>query len=173
MNSGQLPLHIEPRKFADHDTRIGGNIALSSLSRLADYQGAPETQVEVELHFYHEIASGNRVVKGSISTELELECQRCLEPLSFPVHTTVNLIMVWSEEQAQSLPESHDPWLITEEKMSVPALLEDEILLTLPVVALHDECPASLPVVPEPEGFAQPKAADNPFAVLASLKNKD
>lgn len=173
MNSGQLPLYIEPRKFADQDTRIEGEIALSSLSRLADYQGASNTQVEVHLRFYHEIASGNRLVTGNISTELELECQRCLEPLKFPVHATVNLIMVWSEEQSESLPESHDPWLITEDKMSVPALLEDEILLTLPVVALHDECPASLPVVPEPEGFAQPKAADNPFAVLASLKKQN
>src|SRR5699024_10007783 len=151
---------------------IGGKIALSNLSRLADYQGVPDTQVEVELRFCHEIASGNRVVEGSISTELELECQRCLEHLNFPVHTKVKLIMVWSEEQTQSLPENYDPWLITEDKMSVPALLEDEILLMLPVVALHDECPASLHVVPEPEVFAQLQAADNPFAVLASLKNK-
>lgn len=173
MNSGQLPLYIEPRKFADNDTRIGGEIALSNLSRLADYQGASATQVKVELRFYHEEASNNRLVKGSISTELELTCQRCLEPLAFPVDTAVNLVMVWNEEQSLSLPESHDPWLITEDKMSVPALLEDEILLTLPVVALHDECPASLPVVPEPEGFAQPKAADNPFAVLASLKKQN
>lgn len=173
MNSGQLPLYIEARKFADQDTRISGEISLSKLPRLADYQGSPSTQVQVELHFYHEIGSGNRVVQGSISTELELTCQRCLEPIKFPVHTAVNLMMVWNEEQSDALPESHDPWLITEDKMSVPALLEEEVLLTLPVVALHDECPASLPVVPEPEGFAQPKAADNPFAVLASLKKKD
>lgn len=173
MNSGELPLYIEPRKFADNDTRIEGFINLDRLSRLADYQGAAETQVSASLRFYHEVASGDRKVEGSIDTQLELQCQRCLEPIHFPVHATVNLIMVWSEEQSQALPESHDPWLITEDKMSVLSLLEEEILLSLPVVALHDECPASLPVAPEPEGFAQPKAADNPFAVLAKLKQKE
>src|SRR5690625_1408752 len=99
MNSGELPLYIEPRKFADNDTRIEGFINLDRLSRLADYQGAAETQVSASLRFYHEVASGDRKVEGSIDTQLELQCQRCLEPIHFPVHATVNLIMVWSEEQ--------------------------------------------------------------------------
>src|SRR5699024_12580680 len=66
------------------------------------------------------------------STELQLTCQRCLETLQQQVNAAVNLIMVWSQETDQALPESYDPWLITEDKMDVSTLLEDEILLSLP-----------------------------------------
>jgi len=171
MNSGQLPRYIEPRKYADQDTQIKGSTLVSKLPRLADFQSSEDKPVEVSLRFYHQVASGHRIVEGTIATELQLTCQRCLETLQQQVNAAVNLIMVWSQETDQALPESYDPWLITEDKMDVSTLLEDEILLSLPVVAMHDECPAPLPVTPEPEGFAAPTDAENPFAVLAALKD--
>lgn len=171
MNSGQLPRYIEPRKFADQDTRIEGTTFVSKLLRLADFQSNEDKPVQVHLRFYHEVASGHRIVEGSIATELQLTCQRCLEPMQQQIEAAVSLIMVWSEDANQTLPESYDPWLITEDKMQVSTLLEDEILLSLPVVAMHEECPVPLPETPEPEGFAAPVATENPFAVLAALKN--
>ncbi|HLR17832.1 MAG TPA: YceD family protein [Alcanivoracaceae bacterium] len=173
MKSGQLPRYIEPRKFADQESRIVGSTKVSRLPRLADFQCSEDKPVEVDLRFYHEAASGHRIVEGSITTALQLTCQRCLEPMQQSVSAVVSLIMVWSEVvEGQTFPESYDPWLITEDKMDVSTLLEDEILLSLPVVAMHDECPVTLPVSPEPEGFMEPAETENPFAVLASLKEK-
>ena len=88
----------------------------------------------------------------------------------------VDLVLVWSEDQAKALPADLDPLLVTEERLSLAELLEEELLLALPLVALHDECPrpASTGSEPEPEGDPDDTQTnpDNPFAVLARLKGR-
>ena len=99
-----------------------------------------------------------------------LPCQRCLEPVSYSVTAHIDVALVWNEDQAKALPGRLDPWLVGEERMVLTDLIEEELLLAMPLVALHDPCPTALPQDRgEPEKHEN---ADNPFAVLAKLKGQ-
>ena len=56
--------------------------------------------------------------------------------------------------------------LALEPALDLQSLVEDELLLALPLVPRHEVCPEPLPLEPEP---AAPAAA-HPFAALAALK---
>ncbi|MCG8391498.1 MAG: YceD family protein [Pseudomonadales bacterium] len=169
MFSGQLPQFLDPRKYADQGRVVEGQLTVADLPRLQEYRESLDQPVEISLAFDRD-EEGHRRIKGEVSTTLVLQCQRCLEPVNYPVRAIINVALVWSEDQATALPERLDPWLVGEEPMVLTDLLEEELLLAMPLVALHDPCPTALPQESgEPE---KQENADNPFAVLAKLKGQ-
>ena len=80
-------------------------------------------------------------------------------------------MLVWTEEQAKALPADLDPLLVTGERMTLAEVLEEELLLALPLIALHDQCPNS-PLDESGEADEEQIKPDNPFAVLAHLKGR-
>ena len=109
-------------------------------------------------------------VRGRVTAELVLECQRCLGPMALEVESGFQLGLVEGLEASARLPEALDPLLVEEARIDPATLLEDELLLSLPQIARHEE--------PCTEG---PEAADvtsrtertHPFAALAALKGDD
>ncbi len=96
-----------------------------------------------------------------------LECQRCLQRMVVPLHIDRRLFFVAGEEAAASLDaESEDDVLALEPVLDLRNLVEDELLLALPLVPRHEVCPQPLPFREE----AEPPPAEHPFAALAALK---
>lgn len=174
MFSGQLPHYIEPRKLADQGGSICGQTTVAALPRLSEFEQSQGEPVDIALTFARSDEDGVRSVQGTISTRLVMTCQRCLEPVTCDVTARVRLALVWSEDDIDAVPERFDPWLVADDKMPLAPLLEEELLLALPLVAMHEQCPTQLPVtsVQEDEAASQEKA-DNPFAILATLKKRD
>ncbi|MEY1661847.1 YceD family protein [Isoalcanivorax beigongshangi] len=172
MFSGQLPHYIEPRKLADQGGSLSGETTVSELPRLNGITLSPGEPVRYDLRFARQDEESLRIVEGTITATLSMTCQRCLDAVAYPVQARVCLALVFSEDDIPALPERYDPWLITDERMSPVPLLEEELLLALPLVAMHEQCPTDLPdvLVTEDEAPAATKA-ENPFAILASLKN--
>ncbi|HIK74872.1 MAG: YceD family protein [Alcanivorax sp.] len=173
MFSGQLPPYLEPRKFADQERVVEGEARVGDLPRLREYRESLDQPVRVRLAFGRD-EDGRRRVQGRVETSLVLVCQRCLEPVQQEVAADVDLMLVWSEEQAKALPADLDPLLVTEERVTLAELVEEELLLAMPLVALHDQCPD-----PPPQSAGDPgdqddnqSDPDNPFAVLARLKGR-
>ena len=140
---------------------------------MREYRESLDQPVRVRLAFGRD-EDGRRRVQGRVETSLVLVCQRCLEPVQQEVAADVDLMVVWSEEQAKALPADLDPLLVTEERMTLAELVEEELLLAMPLVALHDQCPD-----PPPQSAGDPgdqddnqSDPDNPFAVLARLKGR-
>jgi uncharacterized protein len=112
-----------------------------------------------------------------------LECQRCLQPLRAVLQAQRRLRFVDTEEEAARLDElSEDDVLALPRRLDLRELVEDELILALPIVPRHDTCPRPLPsgALAEP-GFAAgsqaPVAGDDadptrqrPFAGLAALR---
>lgn len=173
MFSGQLPQFLDPRKLTDQGGEIRGQVRVGDLPRLREFGESLDEPVDVELTFFRD-EEGHRVIEGDITTRLTMRCQRCLEPVRHDVHAQVLLGMVWGEDQMKALPERLDPYMVTDEKMPTAALVEEELLLALPVVAVHEQCPS--PLVEEnatDESEAEEQdPGDNPFAVLAQLKER-
>jgi uncharacterized protein len=99
-----------------------------------------------------------------------LECQRCLQSMQVPLHAERRIFFVAGEDAAAALDaESDDDVLALTPALDLAELIEDELLLALPLVPRHAHCPQPLPrAFAEDDPAIDP--ADNPFAVLASLK---
>jgi uncharacterized protein len=150
---------------------FAGAIPITAFERLSHLVRDQSDDVVVEVAFGKE---GKRaVVSGNIKTTLQIECQSCLEPLQWPVDINFKLGVVSSLQEADRLEIEAEPLLFNGEKISLYALLEDEILLSLPDYPKHGfNCVkrSSSKTSDYDEQKKQPKA-DNPFSVLAKLKN--
>jgi len=104
------------------------------------------------------------------ATEITLECQRCLQRMRLLVHAERRIFFVDGEDAAAALDaESENDVLASAPAFDLAELIEDELLLALPLVPRHERCPEPLPrAFVEDDPATAP--ADNPFAVLAALK---
>jgi uncharacterized protein len=88
------------------------------------------------------------------------------------VHAKRSFLFVHGEHAAAELDaDSEDDVLALTRALDLRALVEDELLLELPLVPRHEVCPEPLKAAHEEIPPVEEKP--NPFAVLASLKRGD
>ena len=169
--SQRIPDRLDPWRYADLAKVFGGTIRLGSFPRLSLCLLDAGGDAEFDLRFGRD-AERRATLTGAIRGDLVLECQRCLEAVVLSVEARVSVAFVEGIEQADRLPESLDPCLVEEARVSLRDLIEDELLLHLPQVAMHRAggCAARLTGQPGTPLAEEDSAADNPFAVLAELK---
>lgn len=175
--SKQLPKLVDPRKFAHQNKHLAGIVPEAGLPRLAKSNpdagvAQPGCHASAELEF-HVDEQYRKCVTGKVWAKVTVECQRCLEPLELDVQTEVNLAIVWKEDDSRQLPETLDPWIVSEEQGDLYAILEEELLLALPAVAYHDfQCidSALMEAGDDTQASAEVESKPNPFDVLAQLK---
>jgi uncharacterized protein len=104
------------------------------------------------------------------TTSVMLECQRCLAPVKADVAAQRSFLFVHGETTAAELDnDSEDDVLALTRALDLGELIEDELLLALPLVPRHEVCPQPLPQG-DPEPAQGEEAAQHPFAALAALK---
>jgi len=109
-------------------------------------------------------------------TSVPLTCQRCLGPVDLPLHVDRWFRFVADEATAAAEDDDCEEDLLPlEPRPNLHELLEDELLMEMPIVPMHGTCPVHVPMqVADPEVAAddlEPKRR-NPFAELAKLKKK-
>ncbi len=173
MSSSTLPRLADLRKLAAAGASVSGVIALTDLSRLCEALVDQSGELSVGLRLGTD-DEGYRAITGALSAELRLECQRCLDPVSFRVEVPVSLAMVWREDELASLPSRYEGVVVGPEPMDLYMILEDEVLLALPLVARHDDAVCGHGVsgsAGESDGSADEQGQKkNPFAVLRALR---
>jgi uncharacterized protein len=104
-----------------------------------------------------------------------LECQRCLQPFVQALEVDRRVRFVRDEALAEQLDEhSDDDVLALPRRLDLHELLEDELILALPLVPRHESCPEPLPLaLPDMAGDAAAGEAPHPFAALAALRRPD
>jgi uncharacterized protein len=168
-----LPRHIDPRKFAQQGIEVAGTIALPELTRATELLFSDKGSVEAELSFG---IGEQRIlyVAGNIKAKVENICQRCLDAVPVSVDCELNLAIQWEDSDLERLPSRFDPWIVDEGPTDIYQVIEDEILLSLPIVSYHNnECvPSTLFSSGEEEASKVIAAAPstNPFAALEGLK---
>jgi len=172
-----LPQLVEPRRLVNQGVTLTGNIDRKLCVRFADAVIEISEPIEAELIF--DVADqGRKVVHIIASTTVLIACQRCLEPITLPLAIDTELGIVWSEDEAKSLPKDLDPWVVEEETGDIAALVEDEFLLALPFVTYHPEDQCSVVLSPAPiepiedESLNKDEGIDNPFSILEQLKKQ-
>ena len=110
-------------------------------------------------------------VEGSVAGALPLRCQRCLETVPIEIEQTLNLAVAAAGNEEQ-LPSGFEPWPLVAGPVTVGELLEDELLLSLPLAPVHDDPQACGPLADTLSSMEHEGAvpAENPFALLKDLK---
>jgi uncharacterized protein len=168
-----LPRQIDPRKFAQQGIEIAGSVELSALTRAKELLFSDKGNVEVELSF--DIGEQRILyVAGKIKAKVENVCQRCLEAVPVNVDCELNLAIQWEDSDLDRLPSRFEPWIVGEGQTDIYQIIEDEILLSLPIVSYHDEECIPHSLFSSGEAEAQKVIAagpsTNPFTALQGLK---
>lgn len=168
----RLPEIIEPLHLADKRGELKGQIPVNSLERIAELLFSDEGFVFVELFFGREGRLAK--IEGQLQTVLQLKCQSCLQAIELSVNSVVKLGIVSSIDQAKRLPEDYEPLLVEGDTMALRDIIEDELLLSLPTYPKHQHsCFVANSNNNKKNSSAddQKSAAENPFSILATLKN--
>lgn len=104
---------------------------------------------------------------------LPLICQRCLGPANEAIHIQRSYRFVESEAQAElEDEESEEDLLVISADFDLAALIEDEVLMDMPVVPRHEVCPVPVKLAAVDADFEAVLVKPNPFAALSVLKTK-
>ena len=166
----KLPHIVDVLKLCQQKAELKGLVGFSSLPRLASLLCEVEGTVWAEVRFTVD-QQHRKLLSGNVSAELPLICQRCLGKMVSRVESSFDLALVLNDEQAAQLPRTLDPLLVEGTDIDIFSIVEDEILLSMPLIAHHEigECVAPASSNPEVEVDAGEEKR-NPFQVLASLK---
>jgi len=189
------PRKLDIGAFIESGETMEGALPLRDLARLAQELAKDANVADLPLVSWS--ATGRQVpqrVGGpqlwldlKAEGEMAMECQRCLHAVSLPMSVDHSIRFVKDEAAAAELDaDSDDDVLALSRQFDLMALIEDELIMALPIVPRHDQCPTdvvslmtaeseALPPGAEPEPAADGQATTasgrpNPFAVLASLK---
>jgi uncharacterized protein len=161
---------IDSFELARSGRRIEGEVAIARLPRLAEFVTTPQGTLRYEIDGLID-DEGHPAADLHLDGRLQLTCQRCNAVLDFELNRTTRFRFVATEEELNSLPIEDDEVdaVVGSRNMSVHEWIEDEAILSLPLVPRHDECAAPLKSEDGPSAVAAP----NPFAVLLGLRNDD
>lgn len=178
MTQASLSRRLEASRYVAEEQQISGSIAIGEddFERFKQAIEGVAAPVEYQFKFYRDV-EGHAVLKGKCATSVIMICERCLDKVTLAIAGKFQLGLAYSDEQAKHLPKSYEPALMDEKGNLDPwELLEDELILALPMFANHaeSECKMTqLQAEPEPEPEVDPGSKkENPFAVLATLKQK-
>jgi len=179
LNKTWNPSRLDVRAFAEAGATLQAELPLTALKRLWAERGPDGGDlVFVSWQARGEMRAG---VGGSptvwmhlqASAAVPLSCQRCLGPVVTPLEVDRWFRFVADEATAETEDDdSEEDVLALEPRPDLLDLLEDELLMSVPLVPMHNVCPAPLPVVaddlgPSPEETSTPP---HPFASLARLR---
>ena len=156
---------INSLEFARKSLEIRDTIAHSDLQRVKDLL-TPETE-SLDWRLSGEISADKKArLHLSLTGNVAVPCQRCLEPMMIALSISSEFILVKDESEIppeEDDVEDHD-YLVAEAEMDVLQLVEDEILLALPYAPKHEiiDCAVKAEV--------NERKAPNPFAALRDFK---
>ena len=161
-----LPAVIDAWRMVSARRQFEGTLPLSAFPRLRDSLLDTVGECRFELEFGRD-AGNQPFVEVRVDAELPLQCQRTLERYLHRVRLVQQLGLITSEAQESALPEQMEPLLVPESgEMPAIDLVEDELILALPVVPINPES-----TLPEEVWAREDDDKPNPFAVLGTLKD--
>jgi uncharacterized protein len=174
------PSQIDVRKFALASEALSGQDALLNYERLA--QDLQRDTVDFDKKTVTWSARGETLTPPgggaqpwlhlSAQADVPMVCQRCLGPVDVALDIDSTFRFVPTEAIAMAEDdESEEDLLVLSKQFDLQALIEDELLMALPIVPKHEVCPGNVKLASTDEEF---KAAltqkPNAFAALGSLK---
>jgi uncharacterized protein len=130
---------LDPLRFAREAASLAGSSALADMDRLRDELAGDDGAVTWRLEGM--LVGGRPALRLLVDANPTLICQRCLSPYVYPLHSEGVIFLARNDAELDRW-ESDDPLIdaiVSEARMDVRMLVEDELLLSLPVVPRHED----------------------------------
>jgi uncharacterized protein len=169
---------LEVAPLVARNASVDVRLALADLPRMAPLLRHSAGEVTGQLRFHRLAADVGTAAfdaaEGELSATLLLTCQRCLEEVAVAVVASCHLGFVDDEAAAAAVPATHDPVIMTQGRVSLTELVEEELLLALPIVPVHADTANCVARPADRADEEAPKAepTHRPFAGLRDLLKK-
>jgi uncharacterized protein len=172
MLSENLPKYINPIQLAKESLHLEGNFAFTALPRLQAAVHNPAGRVDFSFDFGWQQEANQKIyfMQGVIHTQVELICQRCLQPVSVILDCNPLLLLVRAQQNMPEIPDNYEILELETESIALATLVEDELILNLPIAAYHEICP--LNDYQLAENWQEFQQQNNPFRILHNLKTE-
>jgi len=176
-----LPVRIDPVSFADHERELHGLVATKSMPRLLDNVVSAEPMATANLKISRSLHK-YPLVEGTAEATVAMRCERCLDDVEIAIKTEIKVLMIPEEDVLLEKdqfegPEHPDFHEYDGNNLVLSELIEEEILLVLPLVPKHEDislCNQDMVVwlaanEAPAEGQDGPAKRESPFAILKSV----
>jgi uncharacterized protein len=152
---------IDGLEFARTGSKLQGAWPVAGFPRLRDVLRTDEGTLQCELRGVPE-ELGHPTLKLRVDGALQFVCQRCLGALEYPLHIEVSLQLAATQAEIDADPlEAEGPERIVASRgMPVRELIEDELLLAIPLAPRHERCGG---------GAQAAREEHSPFSALRGL----
>lgn len=170
-----IPNKVSAESALTHPHEFAGELAVKALPRLGPMMTGEQRSVTAKLTTDRD--SGYPRLHGDVSGLLNLACQRCGKRFEWRLDAALDLRLVFSEHEERAALEHSDPFLVENDELPLRQIVEDEILLALPMLVRCKTCENALlkaelqkPASKNPgSGMV---ASNNPFAALKGKLKK-
>lgn len=140
-----LPHLLEPERLAKRGETITGHYAIPDLERLQGLLYDPSGTVHFRLEFSHDKDKRQSYIRGMLQADLHLVCQRCLGCLPYTIDSRFILGITQEDTRLTEWPDDCEILPVGQEPVLLAVLIEDELILALPITAMHAEsdCPVA------------------------------
>ena len=150
-------------EFARGGGVLERRVGLDEMPRLADLLATPAGFLSVRLEGWRD-AQGKSWLQMDIAGEPVLCCQRCLDGVTFPlaIKSRLQLMAPGEDWPDDDLVDDSADAIDAGSALAVLSLIEDEVLLALPIAPTHEQCESPLANAGRHDS--------SPFAALVALK---
>jgi uncharacterized protein len=155
------------------ETAIDFQIPLAELPRVSHELIGKDGEASGRVRFSRHL--GQAVADLDVKAAPEVVCQRCMQPMRWPMNVKSRIALVSDYDAANRVPDGMEVFLVEADSVSVRDLVDEEIMLALPHVPRHEEgsdCAGRAMKLPGQEADAEEAAAaqvQKPFAQLGEL----
>ncbi len=177
MNTEPAPHRLDVKAQALKNGQLAGAEPLSNYERLgADLQSLPSgLMLDWTARFATRTDAAGALAPWldlQLTTRFPLVCQRCMGAMDLPVAINRAFRFVATEAIAEAQDDdSEEDLLVLSREFDLAALIEDELVMALPLIPRHDTCPTPVPMSAVDADFEAANVKPNPFAGLSSLLN--
>ena len=177
MKQESAPTRLDLKTLAHSGSEIAGSDMLSKYERLSQEARGLAADSPLDWSALGEIRSAQTGedqiwLHVTARVSMPLVCQRCMGPIDVALDVSPSFRFVASEEIALAQDEdAEEDVLVFSREFNLAALIEDELLMALPLIARHEVCPTQVKLSAADAAFDQASLEKtNPFSALAKLQ---
>ena len=177
MKQESAPTRLDLKTLAQSGSEISGADMLSKYERLSQEARGLAADSQIDWSALGEIRSaptgeGQVWLHVTARVSVPLVCQRCMGPMDVPLSVSPSFRFVATEEIALAQDEdAEEDVLVFQREFNLSALIEDELLMALPLIPRHEACPTPVKLSAADAAFDEASVEKtNPFSALAKLQ---
>lgn len=160
-----IPREVQASTAVAQELRFEGELTIRSCERLRELVIAgPAAALKVDI--LADARSGWPRFHGRVRGHVDLECRRCGRHFGYPLDVAVDLRLVRDGAEERAVLADADPYWAENDRLPVRELIEEEVLLALPMLPRCESCENDLANAPPPAPEESSEKPENPFAVL-------